>query len=92
MSTKYNFDWEKLIKKQLESGLNAKNFCMQHSLPYQAFLAHRRSKEKEEVSLVPIKVLDDERSHSFDCNGKSFKLDSDIPIDFLAKLLKATEL
>lgn len=89
MSIKYNFDWEKLIKEQLESGHNAKNFCKQHNLPYQTFLAHRRFKENEEVSLVSIKVLD-ERCHSFDCNGKSFKLDSDVPIDFLAKLLKVT--
>lgn len=66
MSIKYNFDWEKLIKEQLESGLNAKNFCKQHNLPYQTFLAHRRFKENEEVSLVSIKVLD-ERCHSFDC-------------------------
>lgn len=92
MNIKHNFDWEKLIKKQKESGLNAINFCKQHNLPYQTFLTHRRNTETKVLSLVPVVIKREEVIlNEVVCNGMNLKISNDVSVTFLEKLLLATE-
>lgn len=83
MKTKYNYDWEKLIKKQQESGLDAKNFVRNTTYPTKLFLVHRRSNNQREITLVPMKIIETEDSYFFFCNGKQFELNPDMPVEFL---------
>lgn len=43
MGKHYDYDWEKLIEQQKQSGMNMKAFCKEHQLPYQTFKSHKNT-------------------------------------------------
>ena len=87
MPTVHDLNWEDLVKDQQASGLNMRQYCAEHDIPYQAFKNHKYALQKETKGFLPVKCKTEHISLSL--NGNHISFDKEIDDITLSKILKA---
>lgn len=87
MGKHYDYDWETLIEQQERSGMNMKEFCKKHQLPYQAFKSHKNTLQKQTNGFIEAKAESD--IITLFVNGNEIKIDSSVNDITLNRIIKA---
>lgn len=97
-------EWTQLISDQQNSGLNAKQWCINNQISYDAFNYWKKQLKKTSVDqmlpdIVPLPIpqaysqvftpSELSESVSLTINGFNLELDASVPDAFLSKLIKA---
>ena len=85
--TVHDLNWEDLVKDQQASGLNMRQYCAEHDIPYQAFKNHKYALQKETKGFLPVKCKTEHISLSL--NGNHISFDKEIDDITLSRILKA---
>ena len=87
MPKSYNLNWEELIKDQISSGMNMKQYCLDKGLPYHSFKNHKYAYQ-EKKEFIPVKQGISRDIH-IAVNGNQISFDSDMDDMMMSRILKA---